>query len=401
MADKLALLGGTPLRTKEFPARNQFGEEARRAALSVFDHYSSRGQDLGSQGHFEKSYTSEFVHYQGGEGFCDAVCSGTSGLYVALGALELPKGSKVLISPIADSGCLSAIILNHLVPKLMDTKAGHYVVSLENIKSRIDSQVSCVFLIHSAGIAIRDMEAIAEFCKARGIALLEDGSQCHGGQVGNRRVGTYGDVSVFSTMNTKTHSSGGCGGLVFSKSQEIYNRVRMLADRGKPFHETDFDPKNANQLKVPALNLSQDEISCAIGLVGLRNLESVRLKRIELIQYLNVVLSRQSKSCRGLPVQPGDSPFFWPIEFKENQVGCSKSAFTAALMAEGIPINPHYSYLASDWPWLRPYLTDEFVPENAATMIARSFNLLFNEKFNFCDMDDIATAINKIERHYS
>ena len=400
MDNRLALLGGAPIRSELFPSRNQFGMDARAAVNQVFDYYASIGQDFGTQGFFEKRYTDEFVRFQGGLGYCDAVCSGTAAIYVALGALNLPQGSAVLMSPIADSGCLSAIILNRLIPKLIDTGNGLYNATLEEIESRCDARVSCIFLVHSAGTPIREIEAISEYCRSRKIALLEDCSQCQGAVVNRRRVGGFGDVSVFSTMNTKNHSTGGAGGLIYTRNQAIYNRGRMLADRGKPFHEDGFDPKDPRQLKVPALNLPQDELSCSIGFVTLQKLDRIRIQRVELIQYLNERLSRDSKTCLGLPVTKDDSPFFWPIRFHSIGANCDKNSFTVALAAEGIPINPHYRYLASEWPWAKPYLVDDFHPKNASEMVANSFNLLFHENFSSADMDDIANAILKVERHF-
>ena len=52
-----------------------------------------------------------------GGGYADAVATGTASLYIAVAALDLPKGSEVIVSPITDPGTLAAIILNGLVPR--------------------------------------------------------------------------------------------------------------------------------------------------------------------------------------------------------------------------------------------------------------------------------------------
>jgi dTDP-4-amino-4,6-dideoxygalactose transaminase len=401
MTETLAIFGGSKVRQNPFPSRMQFESAARAAVNDVFDYYAARGQDFEAQGHFEQLYTTAFCSYLGEpNGYCDAVCSGTAALYVALAALELPRKSCVLVSPITDAGCLSAVILNDLAPKLVDVEDKSYLISRSTLLKRLDDGVSAVLLVHAAGQAVPDIAEVANLCRERGIALIEDCSQAHGALANRKRVGTFGDISVFSTMHKKTHASGSNGGLIFTRSKELYQKVRMFSDRGKAFHETGFDAKNPATFRLPALNLPQDELSCAIGSVTLQTLDSVRAKRISLIEHLNKRLAKESCSCQGLRVSPEDSPFFWPILFDETGLSCDKRAFTSALLAEGLPINPHYGYLVSDWPWVRPHLFDKFLPQAAVRMIDRSFNLLFHEGFSLADIDDVVAAILKVERFY-
>ena len=396
----LAKFGGPKSCNGVFPSRLQFGQDAQAAVNEVFAYYRSIGQDFGTQGHFEELYTGEFAEFLGVGGYCDAVCSGTAALYVALGSLDLPKGSRVLISPIADPGCISAIVLQGLIPKLIDVECGSYNTSLAQIRGRLDPEVSCILLIHSGGMAIRDIADIAEYCLHKRIRLIEDCSQAHGARVNDRFVGTFGDVGVFSTMSTKTHSTGGAGGVIHTADEGIYHRVRELSDRGKAFFSEDFDPKNPATFHGPALNLPQDELSCAIGRVTLRSLEGVRKRRVALIAHLNLRLEETCRAFRGLPVAEGDSPFFWPIRFWADQLDAASGEILSAVIAEGVPINPRYRYLVADWPWATALLADSFSAPNADKLLKHSFNLLFHERFDLGDMDSIAAAMLKVERAF-
>src|ERR1043166_8226028 len=148
----LAIHGGDPVRKTPMPPRIALGEDERRMVLEVLDHYAERKTDPGYQGHFEKIYTDAFVEMMGG-GYADAVATGTSALYIAVAALELPKGSEVLISPITDPGSLSAIILNGLKPRLMDSMPDNYNVGPEQFAARIGPNVSAAMIVHSVGYA--------------------------------------------------------------------------------------------------------------------------------------------------------------------------------------------------------------------------------------------------------
>jgi perosamine synthetase len=384
------------------PPRHQFGLAERQAVLDALDYYMAQGKDFGTQGHFENLYTRSFVKFQGpSEGHCDAVSSGTAALYVALKSLNLEKNSPVLVSPITDPGCISAIILSDLVPKLVDTAPGLYNPGLRQIQERLDEDIKALVLVHSSGSPARDIGAIADLCRAKGVRLIEDCSQSHGAIVDGQRVGTFGDIAAFSTMNTKNHSSGGCGGLTYTRSKALHDLIRMNADRGKPFHDPTFDPKNPACFAFPALNFSQDELSCAIGLATLAKLDTVRKRRVSLLKRLERRLEESSASCRLTEVTDDDSPFFWPIRFDSMIAGCSKELFTRALLEAGLPINPHYRYMVNEWPWAREYLGDTFPAENAKRMIESSFNLLFHEGFRDEDMDIIADVIIETENAFT
>ena len=128
----LAIHGGERVRKTPMPARLALGDNERQMIQAVLDYYRERNVDPGYEGHFEKMYCRAFAEMMGG-GYADAVATGTSSLYIAVAALDLPKGSEVLVSPITDPGSMAAIVLNGLKPRLMDSKPGSYNVGPDAI----------------------------------------------------------------------------------------------------------------------------------------------------------------------------------------------------------------------------------------------------------------------------
>ena len=82
---KLAIDGGEKVRKIPYPPRRLFGEEEKSAAVALFDKAIESGEAFGYNGIEEQSYENEFAELQGG-GYADLVNSGTSALFVALGA---------------------------------------------------------------------------------------------------------------------------------------------------------------------------------------------------------------------------------------------------------------------------------------------------------------------------
>jgi perosamine synthetase len=397
--DQLARFGGSKVRSRPLPARNAFGETEQAAVNEVFTYYRERQIDFGYQGHFEERYCQAFVAYQQCAGYADGVATGTAAILVALAALQLPKGSRVLVSPITDPGTLSAIVFNGLVPALMDSMPGSYNSGPEQFRARLTPDTSAAVLVHAAGAAA-PVDEFLPIARQHRVRIVEDCSQAHGAKLKGRKVGTFGDIGAFSTMYRKAHATGGCGGVVFTREESLYHQLRAHADRGKPFWKPDFNDRNPSQFLFPALNLNLDEVSSAIGLKTLAKLDDTIRRRVAFLEQLDAALRQAGSVCRLAPVSRDLSPFFHPIFVEGSRVNCTAREFGEAVLAEGIGVNPWYDYVVSQWAWMRSWLADDFACANAAACRDASFNLLFNENYGTEEARDIAAAISKVERHY-
>jgi perosamine synthetase len=396
--ETLALHGGDPVRTEPMPPRLAFiGEEDMRVLDGFLEHYRARRQDFGYQDTYERRYSEAFVRSLGVPGFADAVSTGTAALYVAVAAMQLPPGSRVLVSPITDPGTLSAIILNRLVPVLIDSAPNTPNAAAEQVAERVSPDTAAIVLVHAAGKAA-EVGPIAALAREQGILLLEDCSQAHGARSHGGTVGTFGELAAFSTMYRKAHATGGSGGVVFAPTEEWYRRVRAHADRGKPSWEPGFDDKDPTTFLFPALNLNLDELSCALGLRSLEKLPRTIASRVAFLELLREQLEQASEICVGTPVSDEDSPFYYPIQVDVSRLRCSKSEFALAVRAEGVDLNPDYRYVVGEWPWAREHLGDDFDTPNARSWRSTHFNILFNENYGPREAYDIVQAIVKVER---
>jgi perosamine synthetase len=396
--ETLAIFGGPPVRSEPMPRRGALGEDEWRMIQECVAYYREQQVDPGYQGPFEKLYTDAFVELMGG-GYADAVATGTAALYVGLAALELPKGSEVLVSPITDPGTLSAIILNGLKPRLCDSKRDSYLIGVEQVLERIGPNVSAVVVVHAAGQAA-EVDKIVPAMRARGIKVLEDCSQAHGARIVGRPVGTFGDIAAFSTMYRKAHMTGASGGVVYSRDLELYRRALAHADRGKPRWREDFSDRDPSGYLFPALNFHTDEISCAVGVASLGRLDKTIMRRLSYVSDVVAGLAESAEICRPYAHNPTDSPFFYPVIVDTTRISCSKVEFAQAVLKEGIDLNPHYCYVVDEWPWVRPYLADGFRTETARSIRDCSFNLYLNENYGEREAQDTVEAILKVERHY-
>lgn len=409
----LAINGGSKFIEGGLKPRFNIGIEEKNAVMALFDKAISSGQAIGYNGEEETLLCQKFSDMMGG-GFADGVNSGTTAVFVALRALELEPFSEVIISPITDPGGMMPIVMNNCIPVVADSDKGTYNVGPVQIEEKITEYTKAIIVAHIMGEPC-DMEGIMKVARKHNLKVIEDCAQAHFATINNKPVGSFGDVASFSTMFGKHFNTGGQGGIVYTKDQDLYWKVRQYADRGKPFGMT---PGSTNT--VASLNFNMDDFGAAIGIVQLDKLQGIISKRRELVEYMKTRLS-ETKTLKAPKLTEGSSPSYWflRLELDSGSLSCSKDTFLEAVIAEGVNLLKDYSiaqpYLmdwfinkkafgTSGFPWSAPQykgsFTSSFVCENAAEVCKTCFNLHLHESWSKEDIDLIIGAFRKVEDVY-
>ena len=123
------------------------------------------------------------------------------------------------------------------------------------------------WLVHIGGHIAFQVEAIARYCKEKGIALLEDCAHAHGAEWNGRKPGSWGEAGVYSFYATKTVTTGE-GGMLVSRNEKLLAFARGFRNYGKPDYA------------VAGLNFRMSEFTAAIGCVQTERMpEIVNWKR--------------------------------------------------------------------------------------------------------------------------
>lgn len=410
--NRLAINGGEKVRTAPWPPRRLFTEEEKQAVAALFDRCIKSGSVFCYNGAEEEAYCREFAEYQGG-GYADGVNSGSAAMYVALRALDLEPFTEVIVPPVTDMGGVMPVPLINCIPIPADTAPNSYNIGPEQVEARITDRTSAIIVAHISGLAA-DMDPIMEIARAHGIPVLEDCAQSHGALYKGRLVGTMGDVAAFSTMSGKHHATGGQGGVVYTKSEEIYWRARRAADRGKPFGVED---QSSNV--TCSLNYNLDDLSALIGSVQLRKLPGI-------VAGCRRVAHAVAERCKGLEAVrvdlglPETEGAFWflVLQLDLDKVAVDIDAFVKALQAEGLPFSGRYTkpftmhawwknravFGSSGYPWTCPlYKGDpdqQFTYPNWERVNASLFLIKIHENCGDGEADDIFRALSKVEGAY-
>src|ERR1017187_405792 len=229
---KLAINGGTPVRTVplplEFPGIHHMGEEEITAALRVLRSRSPfRYYGIDLQGETQ-AFEAEFAGFCG-VSHCLAVNSGTGALHIALAALGVGPGQEVIVPAYMWVSVVAAVVNLGAIPVLADID-DTFCLDPVDVEAKITPRTRGVIAVHMSG-APADIEAIKKVTQKHGLFLLEDCAQCAGGSVGGKKVGTFGDMAIFSFQMNKNMTSGE-GGCIVTNDERLYNRAVACDDTG-------------------------------------------------------------------------------------------------------------------------------------------------------------------------
>lgn len=409
---RLAIDGGSKSIKFPWPRRRLFTEVEKAAVDRLFDRSIETGVDFGYNGPEEDAYCKEFAASIGG-GFADAVNSGTTAVYVALRALELEPFTEVICPPITDPGGVMPVPLCNLIPIPADAAPDSYNTGADQIEARITPRTSAILVAHIAGIPA-PMGPILEIAKAKNLPVIEDCAQAHAAKYKGKFAGTLGTVAAFSTMFGKHHSTGGQGGIVFTKTEDLYWKIRRHSDRGKPFGL----PAGSTNA-VAALNMNLNDLSACIGRVQLKRLPKIVAARRKLVQAM-AEAAVGLKAVR-VVVGPRDTePSYWFLFFRIDleRIRVDKGTFVRALNAEGVPCEPGYMFMFTrhDWyknkavfgasrmPWSAPQYKGNadavYAMPNIEATDATHVRMGIHERITPAQGRQIINAIAKVEKHY-
>jgi len=422
----LAIHGGSRAFDRPFPPRHLFGEEEKQAAMKMFDRCISTGAALGYNGPEEEAYCEQFAEFMGG-GYCDGVNSGTSAIYAALRALEIPPFSEVIVPPITDGGGAMPVPLMNCIPVFPDTNTHSYNVGPEQIEARLTEHTRAIVVAHIAGIPV-DMDPVMEIAQARGIPVLEDCAQSHGSRYKGRLVGTMGEIAAFSTMSGKHHASAAQGGIVFSKNEDLIWKARRASDRGKPVGlegiATTVQGYAANAPVTnlfASLNLNSNDLSAAVGIEQLKKLPGIIERRRRIAGAIEQGVAERCKAVRVVGDPPDCESVFWFLVFDldPERASVSKHEFADAVCAEGVPYHADYVRPMPQWTWMKdrsvfgdsgyPWTAPEYKGDpdrpmplpNFEAMDRRLSRVEFHENLTDEDINDIVTALAKVDAAYA
>ena len=289
---------------------------------------------------FEKEFA-EFVNVK----HALACNSASSGLILAMEALGVKQGKKILTTPYTFiSTATSAIHLGGEV-SYVDVEKNSYNMDanlLEDILKK-DKDIACIVPIHIAG-NVCNMKDIISLAKKYNVFVIEDSAHSFPAKTSLGYAGTLGDAGVFSFYTTKTITTGE-GGMVCLKDDEIAKRVTTMRSHGMDRSAWDrYTSEKASYMYDiidAGWKFNLPDILSAIGREQLKRANDFYEKRKAIAEEFNKTFSNY-EYFKLPPDSEGNAWHLYLLRINEDMLKITRDEFIKKLQQEGLGVSVHF-----------------------------------------------------------
>ncbi len=400
MSRQLALLGGTPVRTRPFTSWPIFGKAEEKRLL--------RTLRSGRWGKLDGTEVAEFENRFGTRHGCQhavGVVNGTVSLRIALQAAGLRADDEVIVPSYTFFSTASAVIEANAVPVFADVELDTFNLEPKAVEAAITPRTRAIIPVHFAGQPA-DMDRLMAIARKRKLIVIEDAAHAHGATYRNRPAGSIGHMASFSFQSSKNLTAGE-GGIITTNDDALAESCRSIHNCGRIPTGVWYEHH------VISGNYRLGEFQAAVLNSQLDRLEQQTRTRDRNGQYLSARIA----TLPGLHPQKRPaactrhSYHLFMLRVDGNAFGAPRAAVIKALQAEGIPCSGGYGYSLHHQPMFQKKAFGPFLQKAAARLdygqtncpnsdlICREQCVWLEQKLFLgprADMDDIARAFEKI-----
>lgn len=139
--------------------------------------------------------------------------SARTAILATLRAQKFPPGTEIVMPPITIKPILDVVLHCGLVPVFVDLDPDTMCFDLDQLEASITPKTRAVLVTYLFGL-VPDMDRLMRICRERQLFVMEDFSQCLNGEFKGKKIGSFGDVSIYSSSFIKTLDTYGGGQLV-------------------------------------------------------------------------------------------------------------------------------------------------------------------------------------------
>lgn len=351
--------------TNDYYGVNYYGEEEAEAAYKVvksqspFRYYGNNClyETDRLEGKIKEYFSVKYVH---------SLNSATGALACALHALDVTIGDEVIVPGYFWVSIPNTILMRGAFPVLCEVDES-FNIDIDDLQRKITDKTKCVILVHMDGCAA-NVEEVCRICSEKKIKILEDFSQCMGGSYKNRKVGTFGDISITSLQVHKLLTAGE-GGLILTNDKELYKKAVARSDFGF-LRDGACVNEDSNQYYTFGEGRRFNEISAAIMNVQISKIDMIidhmryvkhRIKEslgnISPIKYRSMIDKEGDIATTLMLIfsSSRDADFFWDVNkkyYKNNELKLYRLfEFGCHVYYNCTNLVGKYDVLPGGWPW--------------------------------------------------
>ena len=236
--------------------------------------------------------------------YCVVFNSGTSAGHAALLSLNLKPSSEIIVPSFTFIATANWPLMVGAKPIFSEIEEETLGMDPSHLDSIISKKTEVLMPIHYGGMPCKIIE-IKKFAEQHKLTLIEDSAESIGSTIGNKKTGSFGDMSILSFAGNKVLTTGE-GGAVIVNSKKIYEKLKLIRSHGRQINSNYFQTtKTPNYISL-GYNWRMSSMTAALGISQLRKLETLISKR----RKNSIYLSSKLKKCSEITL---------PLDYKNHK----------------------------------------------------------------------------------
>lgn len=312
------------------------------------------------------------------------VSNATAGLEIALRALRLPHGARVLVPALTFVASATAALSAGLTPVVADVDADNWLLTPDIARAAAKQLTLGAVLPVATFGAAQDVQGWSDFHAATGLPVVIDAAAAYGNQLDSGPT-----CAVFSLHATKPLASGE-GGVIVTRSAEFAATVRQLSNFGIDLSGKQGVPVGSTTLV--GTNAKMSEYHAAIGLASLDVWPETMRRRRRMFEQYSRVINANSKSVGNLAWQRMDADAVRSVCCVLLASQSARDQAESVMTARGIATRRWYLPLINQHPAFQEFA--HLPCPNAEEIAGRLLGIPFHLSLSAEDHLDIARCLD-------
>ena len=383
----LGIHGGKPVRETYLPyGQQQIDEHDIQAVVDVL-----KGDFL-TTGPTIQQFEEAIAKYVGAK-YAVSFSNGTAALHAACYAAGITEGDEVITTPMTFVASANCILYQGGKPVFADIDNETYNISPKSIEEKITSKTKAMIPVHFTGQPV-ELEAIKKIAKENNLIIIEDAAHALGATYKNKKIGSIGDMTMFSFHPVK-HITTGEGGVITTNNPLFYEKLVQFCTHG-----IERNPQKLLEMQFLGYNYRLTDIQAALGLSQLSKLDSFIKVRKKYVDIYNKEFSCLSEII--IPKQSPQTESSWHlyiIRLNTKLLKCNRKEIYEALQRENIGVNVHYIPVHLQ-PFYQKLGYEKGICPQAENVYEEIITLPLFPKMTEADVWDVIKAVRKVLSFY-
>ena len=279
MTNRLAILGGSPVRPGGYPDWPTVDEADVDSIVETVR--SGRWGGYPIPGPKTARFTEGFARFQGVE-HAILMMNGTVTMEVALKALGIGWGDEVIVPALTFAATAYAPMAAGALPVIVDVLPGSLTIDPAAVEAAITPRTRAIMPVH-LGQSVADMDRIGEIAARHGLKVIEDAAHSQGKMWRGKGIGALGDFGSFSHQSSKILTAGE-GGTLTTNDALLAELATSIIDCGRA---KDRDEKR----NTFGANYRLGELHAALLVTQLAKFEKQMNERAENARYFEELMA--------------------------------------------------------------------------------------------------------------